>query len=183
MFMISRCQTPLNPRLGWEGRAPVNKAGKRPPGPLEGPAGCGFLTAQWSLALLLHILSGCTEPSVQRQGRFWRVASRQPFQASSWVAMGKWTVFRHNQIRLRVAHPAGFIHHLSWRMFHPLPGSAGSCHPSAPHISFTNVIPLSPACLHSGYRVAVSQKHQAVVAYDGPWFLGFCLRAPFMLFE
>lgn len=61
--------------------------------------------------------------------------------------------------------------------------SAGSCHPSASHISFTNVIPLSLACLRSGCRVAVSQKHQAVVASDGPWFLGFCLRAPFMLFE
>ena len=92
MFVISRCQTPLNPRLGREGRALVNKAGKRPPGPLEGPAGCGFLTAQWGLALLLCFLSGCTEPSVQPQGRFWRVASRRPFQASSWIARGKWTV-------------------------------------------------------------------------------------------
>lgn len=33
MFVISRCQTALHPRLGREGPTPVNKAEKRPQAP------------------------------------------------------------------------------------------------------------------------------------------------------
>lgn len=93
MFVISRCQTPLNPRLGWEGLTPVNKAQKRLPIPLEGHPGCGSsqLSEPCFVTLLLECLhtAKCATP-----GKVLESGILAAFSASSWVAMGKWIVFR-----------------------------------------------------------------------------------------
>lgn len=130
MFVISRCQTPLNPRLGWEGLTPVNKAQKRPPIPLEGHPGCG--SSQLSEPCFVTVLLECLHTAkCATPGKVLESGILAAFSASSWVAMGKWT-FSDSQIRPQVAHRAVFICHLSWRTFHPLPGSPGPCYPVTP---------------------------------------------------
>lgn len=177
MFVISRCQTLLNPRLGWEGRTPVNKAKKRPPGPLERHSGCGpsqlsgscFVTPflKW-----LHIAK-CAIP-----GKVLESDVLAAFSVSSWVAMGKWTVFRQSDQALGRA-PCGFhsppvLENLSLAAW--LCGFLRSPSPPSYFIYKCHTTHPGPGSV----VVTVYQQHQAVVASDGPWLLGVCLRAPFM---
>lgn len=106
MFVISRCQTPLNPRLGWEGRTPVNKAEKRPPGPLKGHPGCGSSPSGPCFATpfleCLHTAKSATPGQVLESDVL------AAFSVSSWVAMGKWTVFFRQPDQAPGRTPCGF---------------------------------------------------------------------------